>query len=104
VAYRGVLATRERIPLTETAVTQATENLRLVRVKYKNGNATPTDLVDAETTLTRSEQRYHSAVYDYLAALARLEYALGTPQGCLAEPPPEAARGFTRVKPAVEAP
>jgi outer membrane protein TolC len=88
LAYRGVRATRERIPLTETAVTQATENLRLVRVKYKNGNATPTDVVDAETTLTRSEQRYHSAVYDYLAALARLEYALGTPQGCLVEPAP----------------
>jgi outer membrane protein TolC len=105
LAYRGVLATRERIPLTETAVTQATENLRLVRVKYKNGNATPTDLVDAETALTRSEQRFHSAVYDYLAALARLEYALGTPQGCLAEPsPPGGVWHFTRVKPAVEAP
>jgi outer membrane protein TolC len=123
LAYRGVLATRERIPLTETAVTQATENLRLVRVKYKNGNATPTDLVDAETALTRSEQRYHSAVYDYLAALARLEYALGTPEACLVEPSPpveqlpaprllggdarapgseDSTRGFIRIKPRVE--
>jgi outer membrane protein TolC len=87
LAYRGVTATRERIPLAETAIIQARENLRLVRVKYKNGNATPTDVVDAETTLTRSEQREYSAVYDYLAALARLEYAMGTTPGCLLEGP-----------------
>jgi len=83
LAYRGQRATQERIRLTEPAVTQARENLRLVRVKYKNGDATPTDVVDAETTATRSEQRYFSAIYDHLTALARLEYALGTPQGCL---------------------
>lgn len=83
LAFRGVVAARERIRLAESAVTQAEENLRLVRVKYKNGNATPTDIVDAETAATRSDQRRASAVYDYLAALARLEYALGTPQECL---------------------
>ena len=83
LAYRGQRATQERIRLTEPAVTQARENLRLVRVKYKNGNATPTDVVDAETTATRAQQRYYAAIYDHLTALARLEYAMGTPQGCL---------------------
>jgi outer membrane protein TolC len=91
VAFRAVAASRERIALTETAVAQARENLRLVRVKYRNGNATPTDVVDAETAATRSDQRYYAAVYDYLGALARLEYAMGTPQGCLGEQPPRAA-------------
>jgi outer membrane protein TolC len=87
LAFRGVAAARGRIQFTETAVTQARENLRLVRVKYRNGNATPTDVVDAETTATRSEQRFASAVYDYLAALARLEYATGMGAGCLTAPP-----------------
>ena len=91
LAFRAVHATEERIPLADTAVKQARENLRLVRVKYKNGNATPTDVVDAETANTRSEQRYYSATYQYLDALAKLEYALGTPAQILLEHAPEEA-------------
>jgi outer membrane protein len=81
LAYRGVVAARERIGLARTAVTQAEENLRLVRVRYRNGNATPTDIVDSEAALTRSQQRFYSAAYTYLAALARLDYAVGRHQG-----------------------
>jgi outer membrane protein len=80
LAYRGVVATRERIDLSRTAVVQAEENLRLVRVRYRNGNATPTDIVDSEAALTRSQQRFFSATYTYLASLARLDYAVGQQQ------------------------
>src|SRR5262249_21610954 len=83
VAYRGVVAARERIDLARTAVVQAEENLRLVRVRYRNGNATPTDIVDSEAAMTRSQQRFFSATYTYLAALARLDYAVGERQGTL---------------------
>jgi outer membrane protein len=81
LAYRGVVAARERIGLSRTAVVQATENLRLLEVRYRNGNATPTDIVDSEAALTRSQQRYFSAIYTHLAGLARLDYALGQQQG-----------------------
>jgi outer membrane protein len=81
LAYRGVVAARELIDLSRTAVVQARENLRLVRVRYRNGNATPTDIVDSEATLTRSQQRFFSASYTYLAALARVDYAVGQRQG-----------------------
>jgi outer membrane protein TolC len=81
LAYRGVEAARERIDLARTAVVQARENLRLVQVRYRNGNATPTDVVDSEAALTRSEQRFFSATYTYLAALARLDHAVGQHQG-----------------------
>ena len=40
LAYRGVVAARERIDLARTAVVQA-----VVRVRYRNANATPTDIV-----------------------------------------------------------
>jgi outer membrane protein TolC len=83
LAYRSVTAAWQRIGLSEPAVAEARENLRLVRDKYRNGNATPTDIVDAETTLTRARQRFYSATYQYLAALARLDYAMGRPQGSL---------------------
>ncbi len=87
LAYRAATAARERIELARTAVVQAQEDLRLLRVRYNNGNATPTDIVDAEAALTRSQQRFFSATYTYLAALARLDYAVGRRQGAF---PPEA--------------
>jgi outer membrane protein TolC len=84
-AYRGAVAAREVIDLARTAVVQAEENLRLVRVRYRNGNATPTDVVDAEAAVTRSQQRYFSAAYTYLAALARVDYAVGRCQGAFGQ-------------------
>ncbi len=81
LAYRGVVSARERIDLARTAVVQAVENLRLREVRYRNGNATPTDIVDSEAALTRSQQRFFSATYTYRAALARLDYELGQQQG-----------------------
>jgi outer membrane protein TolC len=81
VAYRGLVATHQNIDLSRTAVVQATEYVRLLEVRYRNGDATPTDIVDAQATLTRSQQRFFSATYTYVAALARLDYALGRQQG-----------------------
>jgi outer membrane protein TolC len=86
VAYRGVVASRERIDLARTAIVQADENLRLLRVRYLNGNATPTDIVDSESALTRSQQRFYSAMYTYLAALASLDYAIGCAQSAIVRP------------------
>lgn len=76
-------AAHQRLELSRTAVAEAKENLRIVRVKYRNGDATPTDIVDAETALTRSQQRFNSALYTYLASLAGLDYAMGRQQGTI---------------------
>ncbi len=81
LAYRAVVAASQRIELSRVAIVQAGENLRLLQVRYRNGNATPTDIVDSEAALTRSQQRFFSAIYTYLAALARLDYATGQRQG-----------------------
>jgi len=76
-AYRDVEAARRNIVLAQPAVTQARENLRLVTRKYEAGDATSTDIVDAENSLTRAQQDYYTARYDYLTALARIDYAIG---------------------------
>lgn len=86
LAYQAACTNRQRIDLSRPAVTQAEENLRLVRVRYDNGNATPTEIVDAQTALTRSRQRLASAIYQYQIALARLDHVLGNPAGFLLEP------------------
>jgi outer membrane protein TolC len=81
VAYRAATAARERIDLARPAVAQAQENLRLVEIRYRNGNATPTEIVDSQAALTRAQQHYFSATYTCLASLARLDYAIGRHQG-----------------------
>ena len=68
LAYTGVIASHERIELSRVAVSQAQENLRVESVSYKNGNATPTDIVDGEAALTRAQQRFYSSTYSYLVA------------------------------------
>ena len=83
LAYRAVATAQRRIAHLRPAVTEAREYLRLVRNRYRNGNATPTDIVDAETTLTGAQQRLSSAKYEYLGALVRLDYALGSADGSL---------------------
>lgn len=89
LAYRRATAARRRMELSRPAVTQATENLRLVVERYKNGNATPLDLVDAQTALTRARQRLVEATYQYQIALARLDLALGNKPGTLLQAAPE---------------
>jgi outer membrane protein len=76
--YRRLVAARRGIELARPAVEQATENYRLVRARAATGDATPTEITDAETALTRAQQNYLNSTYDYLSAIAKLEYAMGT--------------------------
>ncbi len=87
LAYIAVSTARRRIEHDLPAILEARENLRLVGNRYRNGTATPTDIVDAQTALTRAQQRFASASYEYLAALVSLDYALGNPAGHLLGPP-----------------
>jgi outer membrane protein TolC len=86
VAHRGVRSAQMRVDLALPAVTQSTEALRIVRQRYRNGTATPTDVIEAETANTRAEQRYVSARLEYRTALARLAYAMGDDPEGLSDP------------------
>lgn len=77
VTYQAIRTGRQRIELAERSVVAAEENLRLTIVRYRNADATPTDIVDAETALVQARTSYNTAVFGYLQGLARLEYALG---------------------------
>jgi outer membrane protein len=79
LAHLAATTARRRIARDWPAIVEANENLRLVRNRYRNGHATPTDIVDAEVTLTRAQQRLISANYEYLGALVSLDYALENP-------------------------
>ena len=41
------------------------------------GDATSADITDVQAALTKAEQDRMNSMYDYLSALAKLEYAMG---------------------------
>jgi outer membrane protein TolC len=77
-AYHQLVAARKGIERSRPAVEQTRETYRLVVARALRGDAIPAEVTDAEAALTRAAQDYSNAVYDYLTALARLEYAMGT--------------------------
>jgi outer membrane protein len=76
-AYLKIKETVDRIKTTETAVTQGEENLRLNEERYKESVGTATDVIDADTLLTRTRVNYWTAVYDHQMAKAQMLWAIG---------------------------
>jgi len=76
-AFLAIQEAKDRIGVAKEAVAQAEENLRLINNKYRENVVTSTDVVDAETLLTRNKQNYYTALYDYIVAIAQLESAVG---------------------------
>jgi outer membrane protein TolC len=76
-AYLELGSAKKRVEVTEKAVSQAEENLRLQRLRYQEGVATATDVLDAVTLRSRAEANYWSGIYGVKRAEARLEYAMG---------------------------
>jgi outer membrane protein len=85
-AYLAVNETAERIQVTEKAVKQGDENLRLNRERYREQVGTATNVVDAVTLLTKTRVNFFNARYDHQLAKAQFLWAIGAindllPQG-----------------------
>jgi outer membrane protein TolC len=76
-AYRAAVTAWVGIADARPAVDQARENYRLVQLRLREGTATPTEIADAQASLTRAEQNLLNARYNYLIAMDRLQYAMG---------------------------
>lgn len=67
----------KNIPTTEKAVEQAEENLRVSEERYKAQVTTSTEVLDAQTLLTRARVNYYNAIYGHRLAKAALLRAIG---------------------------
>ncbi|MEW6619818.1 MAG: TolC family protein [bacterium] len=67
----------KNIGVARKSIGQAEENLRITEEMYKEGMATTTDVLDAQTLLTQAKTNYYQALYDYNLAWARLQKAIG---------------------------
>ena len=97
-AYRTAVTAWVGIDDARPAVDQASENYRLVQLRLREGAATPTEIADAQASLTRAQQNYLNARYNYLIALDRLEYAMGVGQTPMHQDSPTSLDG-TKPKP-----
>jgi outer membrane protein TolC len=80
-AQAGLDAATERIRVTEAAVEQAEESLRILRNRYSSGMATVTDLLHAETAVLDAKTRKLAATYDQRLAAIAVEKAAGVLNG-----------------------
>jgi outer membrane protein TolC len=68
---------RERTAVTEQAVAQADENLKVSNNLFKAGMVTHTEVLDAERLRTTTASNHNNAVYDTAIAGLRLRRTLG---------------------------
>ncbi len=76
-AYLSVVSARNRIETAQKAVNQAEEVLRMQSIRFKEGMATSTEVLDADFALAQTKTDYYNASYDYFAAEAVLKRAIG---------------------------
>jgi len=76
-AYLVVKETEKQIPVTKKAIEQAEENYRINRERYQEQVATSTEVLDAQTILTRARSDYANALGIYHISQARLERVMG---------------------------
>jgi outer membrane protein len=77
-AYVDTLEAAYNIEVTEKAIEQAEEDFRINQSRYKAQLGTTTDVLDAETRLSRARINYYNALYSYRISLVKLAWATGT--------------------------
>jgi len=78
-AFEDMQSALENKKVAKTALKEAEEYYRIMKLKYKNTLATNTDLLDAEAMLTKAREDYTIAFYNYAESIYALEKAVGKP-------------------------
>ena len=75
--YLFVEESQKNIATAKTSITQAEENYRITMERYKEQLTTNTEVLDAQTLLTKARNNYYTALTTYFLAGARLLRAMG---------------------------
>jgi len=76
-ARNDAAVAKERITVSEAAIRQSEENLRINKERYQERVGIASEVLDAQTLMTQAKTDYYRALYDYQTAAARLQHALG---------------------------
>jgi outer membrane protein TolC len=75
-AYRTLQHAEKELELTNEAISQSTEDVKIRSNRYRQGMARTTDLLEAETKLAESRLKNVMALYQYNMSIAALEMLL----------------------------
>jgi outer membrane protein len=98
-AYLNLQDAAKRLEVARKGLGQATEALRLARVRYEAGVSLQLEISDAELAYTQAQTNLVNAQYDYLDAYAALQKAVGTIGARYALPSTSPARLVRPVRP-----
>ncbi|MBD2244658.1 TolC family protein [Nostoc sp. FACHB-888] len=73
--YSQLQSNLNNVQTSSVALNQASEALKLARLRFQAGVGTQTEVIDAENDLTRAEGNRVTAILDYNRALANLQRA-----------------------------
>ena len=76
-AYLMLQEKKNQMPVALLQVKQAKENYELSYGRYRVGEASPTELKDAQILYQNAQLNYYSALYQYNSAKAQLEKSIG---------------------------
>lgn len=76
-AYLSMKEAEKRLETNQVAIDQAETDLKLSKQRYDAEVGTNLDVMDAELALNQAKSNYSKALYDYHAAKAQLERAMG---------------------------
>lgn len=76
-ARQQFITARERLAVTDRVISQATEALRIVQDRYHEGITTITEVLRAETALTRARTNILAARYEHYISYANLLFVTG---------------------------
>ncbi|MDD3845948.1 MAG: TolC family protein [Syntrophorhabdaceae bacterium] len=77
-ARSSIVNADERIAVSEKAVLSAKEQARIEDLRYRSGDNTSTDVINAEAALIRARADHCQARFDRHTAVAALEMAMGS--------------------------
>lgn len=75
--YAKMIETKERVPVAKLSVKAAMQNYDIAKGRYKVGLSDPIELKDAQLAYQNSRLAYIKTLYEYNAAKAMLERAIG---------------------------
>jgi outer membrane protein TolC len=76
-AYLILQEAEKQIAVSQKVIEQAEENFRISEERYKERISTSTEVLEAQTLLTKAKSEYANALGDYNINYARLQRAMG---------------------------
>jgi outer membrane protein len=76
-AFLRTIESEKYILTVKKAIEQAEENFRINKERYKEQVATSTDVLNAQTLLSKTKTNYFNALYGFHLSKARLDKAMG---------------------------